>query len=158
MHKSTLAMAYEAGLNPFDIVSASVGINKTVGDIAAQLLGNRNTYFDRNNRERFGTRVHTLEVFCARLVLGAVESAQPKSTPDRRFRAVLFACDGSVLHQTDDNRVLDQHAATIELQYEASKLNEGKMLASLVERQCKQLRKQLEAAERIFAIVTKQGP
>lgn len=159
MHKSVLALAYEAGLNPFNILSVDVSKSHSVGEIACNVLAGRNPYFDKVNRDRFGTRVHTLELFCSRLVLGAVESAQPAIVgADRRFRSVLFACDGNVLHQTGDERAIDQRAAFVELHYEASKLDERVLLNSLIERRVRGLAKELEKAEKAFAIIHKQGP
>lgn len=157
--KSTLALAYEAGLKPFDAVHATVNINRSLGDLASSLLGDRNRYFSKEYRERFGTRVHSLEVFCARLVLGCVESAQPPGpNTARRFRAVMFDCDGIVRHQTRDERVLDQHAAMVELHYEASKLNEGEVLRQLIERHLSATNRIRDNAERVLNALMKHGP
>jgi hypothetical protein len=171
-------LAYEAGLKPFDPV-ASFGTDafaesqfgestfgsldqkshrpKTVGDMAAQLLAGRNAYFDMENRRRFGTRVHTLEVAAARLVLGAVESASPANpVGGRKYRAVIFDCDGVVRFQTANDRVHDsQDAATVELQYELSKLREPDVLAQIVERHLKGLTKRAASAEKVLTVLQK---
>src|SRR6478752_3662236 len=148
--KSILALAFEAGIRPFDNVPASSAATRNVGDLAATLLGDRNHYFLKEYREKFKVKVHTIEISPHRLVMACVESAQPASA-DRRYRSVFFRCDGEVLYQTPDQRVLDVHAANVELRYEMNKLDEAAVLTALCMQQVKAATKMRENAERAIA-------
>lgn len=158
MTKTLLALAFEAGIKPFDPIPAMLSQTRSTGDIAANLLAGRNPYFDREYRDRFGTRVHTIEITHNRLVMGAVESAQPAGGGNRVFRAVLFRCDGEVLYQTPDNRPLDQNAALVDLRYRSQHVDESKELAALCERQIKVANRMKDNAERVLNALHKQGP
>lgn len=154
--KSILALAFEAGIRPFDNVPASSATSRTVGDLAATLLGDRNVYFLREYRDKFKIKVHSIEISPNRLVMGCVESAQPPSG-DRRYRSVFFRCDGEVLYQTPDNRVLDVHAANVELRYEMNHIDETKIMTALCIQQIKAATKMRDNAERAMASLAKQG-
>lgn len=157
MKHSLLALAFEAGIRPFDPIPAVMAQSRSSGDIAANLLSGRNPYFDKTYRERFGTKVHTIEITHNRLVMGAVESAQPAEGGARRFRAVLFRCDGEVLYQTPDNRMLDQHAALVDLRYRSQHVDESDVLRALCERQVKVASRMKDNAERVITALDKQG-
>lgn len=157
MTKTILALAFEAGIRPFDPIPATVATSRSVGELAATLLQGRNPYFDREYRERFGTKVHSLEIMHSRLVLGALESAQPPTGP-RRYRAVLFRCDGEVLYQTPDDRILDQHAAAVDLRYQAQHIDERKILTDLCQRQLKVATRMKDMAERALNALQAHGP
>lgn len=157
MTKNILALAFEAGIRPFDMIPAVVASNRSVGDLAATLLAGRNPYFDKEYRDKFGTKVHTIEVMHNRLVLGAVESAQPADGSPRRYRAVLFRCDGEVLYQTPDNRTLGMHAADVDLRYWANQIKEEKLLKDLCLRQLKVAERMKNNAERVIAALNAQA-
>jgi len=157
MNKTLTALALEAGLRPFDQLPMQAVNGRGVGDLAAALLGDRNLYFTKEYRERFATRVHSLEVSPQRLLLGAVESAQPP-TGQRRFRAVIFRCDGEVIYQTPDNRLLDQHAANVDLRYAMQHVDEQDVLKALCVQQVKVSARLRDGAERVMASMHKQSP
>ncbi len=97
--KSVFALALEAGIKPFDLPPDVA--KDSIGDTAASLLNERNPYFTKEYRQRYNIKVHALEVSTQRLALGCVESAAPADNEDaRRFRAVIFRCDGNVIYQT----------------------------------------------------------
>ena len=156
--KSILALAFEAGIHPFDNVPTSSASTRQVGDLAATLLGDRNLYFVKEYREKFKVKVHSIELSPNRLVMGCVESAQPPKG-ERRYRTVLFRCDGEVLHQTADSRVLsDVHAANVELRYEMNRLDESKILAAMCLQQVKVANRMRENAERAITALAQRGP
>jgi hypothetical protein len=150
MTKTILALAFEAGIRPFDPIPATVAKARNTGELASLLLAGRNPYFDKEYRDRFGTKVHSLEIMHSRLVLGALESAQPPEGP-RRYRAVLFRCDGEVLYQTPADRLMDEHAAAVDLRYQAQHISESKILEALLTRQLKVASRMKENAERALA-------
>lgn len=159
MTKYTLiALAFEAGIRPFDPIPAVSAATRATGDIAANLLSGRNPYFDREYRERFGTKVHSIEITHNRLIMGAVESAQPATGGDRHFRAVIFRCDGEVLYQTANNRVLDHNAALVDLRYHSQRVDEDSVLADLCEKQIKTCKRMLTNAERVLNALHKHSP
>lgn len=158
MTKSVLALAFEAGLNPFNPIPVSVNARRSVGDIAATLLDKRNPYFDKEYRDRFGTKVHSIELSPYRLAMGAVESAQPQGVKDRRYRAVLFRCDGEVLYQTPDDRLLDANGANVDLRYRMGQLDEGAILRQLLQQQCRAGKRMVDNAEKALAMLAALGP
>lgn len=157
MKKNLLALAFEAGIRPFDPIPSVLTQTRNTGDIAANLLAGRNPYFDREYRDRFGTKVHTIEITHNRLVMGAVESALPAGSTERRFRAVLFRCDGEVLYQTPDNRMLDQNAANVDLRYRSQHVDEDEVLLALCEKQLKVANRMKGNAERVITALTGDG-
>lgn len=157
MKKTTLGLAYEAGVNPFHPIPATL-VEKPMGEIAATLLEGRNPYFDRRYRDRFGTKVHKLEITHDRLVLCAVESAQPLGSPDRRFRAVIFRCDGNVLYQTPNDRALDRDEAFADMREQAQRITEEEVLSALCEALSRQARRVQDNADRVLASMGKQSP
>lgn len=158
MPKSMIVLAYEAGIRPFDPVPSEIARKVNVGDIAASLLSGRNPYFDKEYRDRFGTRVHTLELSHQRLVLGAIESALDLSTQNRRFRAVIFRCDGEVMYQTSDQRPLDENGARVDLRYYLSQINEVALLHDLLTLQARRLDRLRTNCEHALDALKKQGP
>jgi hypothetical protein len=86
--------------------------------------------------------------------LGAVESALlPNTKDDRIYRAVLFRADGEVIYQTPDNRRLDLHAAVVDLRYQGSHVDEGRILHALCVAQIKKAMKEREAAEKVMLLL-----
>lgn len=155
--KSVFALALEAGIKTFDQPDALT--SKSIDQIAEQLLAPRNPYFNAAYRERYNIRVHALEVSTQRLALGCVESAAPKDNEDaRRYRAVIFRCDGNVIYQTPDNRVLDNNGALVDLRYHMQHVDEREVLAALCLQQIKMSAKMRDGAERTLSILNKQGP
>lgn len=133
MTKNLTTLAFEAGATPFDLLPRLTVNTKALGDVAATLLFGRNPYFDAAYRARFGTSVHLLELYHARLVLGAVESAKPAGERKRAFRAVLFRCDGEVLYQTHPSMIMTtQEAAAADLHYRASRFTAEDVLIGLL--------------------------
>jgi hypothetical protein len=158
MPKSIIALAYEAGIRPFDPIPQEVAKRTNVGDIAAFLLSGRNPYFDKEYRDRFGTKVHSLELTHHRLVLGAIESAVDARTSVRRYRAVIFRCDGEVLYQTSDTRPLDDPAARVDLRYYQSQINEVQLLHELLTLQARKMERLRLNAEHALDALRRQGP
>lgn len=159
--KTILTLAFEAGIRPFDMIPTVSASSRSVGDLAANLLHGRNSYFDKEYRDRFGTKVHTVEIMHGRLVLGAVESAQPADTAKpRRYRAVLFRCDGEVLYQTPDNRSLDSlNAATVDMRYWASQINDATILKDLCTKQLRIAERMKTNTQRVLdALAQAKGP
>lgn len=158
MSKSIIALAYEAGLRPFEQNPTIQTTSRSLGDMAAAMLAGRSDYFNKEFRDRFGTRVHALEPSHSRLLLCCVESAQPAAGGDRHYRAVIFRCDGEVLYQTPDNRVLDMNAATVDMRYNAGKYSEYDLLADLCQKQIKDAERKIKSATHVLNMVNKQGP
>jgi hypothetical protein len=154
--KNVLALAFEAGIRPFDPVPSASASSRAVSDLAATLLGDSNLYFRKDYRDKFSVKVHTIELSPYRLVMACVESAQPPNA-DRRYRTVIFRCDGEVLYQTPDSRVLDVHAANVELRYEMSSINEDKILIQLCQQQVRDATRMRDNAERAINALAKQG-
>ena len=156
--KSILALAFEAGIRPFDNVPTSSASTRQVGDLAATLLGDRNLYFVKEYRDKFNVKVHSIEISPSRLVMGCVESGQPHKG-ERRYRTVFFRCDGEVQYQTPDTRVMTNvHAANVELRYEMNKLDEAQILTDLCMQQIKVATRMRENAERVIAAIAELGP
>lgn len=154
--KSVLALAFEAGLRPFDMMPTDASSRNT-GTLAAAMLRDRNLYFLPEYIERFNTQVHSIEISPQRLAMGVVESALPPSGV-RRYRAVIFRCDGEVMYQTSDNRVLEQNAAHIDMRYFLTHIDEQRVLELLCLQQMRISVRMRDAAERVVGILHKQGP
>lgn len=159
MKKTITSLAFEAGLSPFNSLQVLNGVPEELGEQVSQVLTNRNRYFDKENRERFGTQVHRMETSPNRLALGVVESALPKGTRLRRYRAVIFRCDGNVIYQTPDGRSLDYRSACIDMRYWLTHLDETKVLADLCRSQVRQAASEYNKAEAVLsAIAVGQSP
>lgn len=153
MKKTITTLAFEAGLSPFNPLSVLHGIPSELGEQVSTILTNRNRYFDKENRERFGTQVHRFETSPNRMAMGVVESAQPKGAKTRRYRAVIFRCDGNVLYQTPDDRPLDYRSACIDMRYWLTHMDEGKVLADLCRAQVRNAAKEYSKAEAVLSAI-----
>lgn len=157
MSKSVLALAFEAGIHPFDIVVEARN-PRLIADQAAKALAGRNAYFDPESRARFGTRVHQLLMSPNRLVFGAVESALPLGASERRYRTVCFRADGHVVYQTPEDRILDQYTASVDLQYRIGHADEERILVDLCNMRVRQGKRMIDSAERVLQQLSKQSP
>lgn len=153
MKKTITSLAFEAGLSPFNAITVLNGEPDVIGEQVSKALLNRNRYFDKENRERFGTQVHRIETSPNRLALGAVESALPKGTRLRRYRAVVFRCDGNVIYQTPDGRNLDYRSACIDMRYWLTHSDESKMLADLCRAQIRAAANEYSKAESVLSAI-----
>lgn len=148
--KSVFALAMDAGATPFDLPQGY----PNEAEAAERLLKGRNPYFNEEYRTRGNIRVHTLVLSQQRLVLGCVESAAPAAGDmNRRYRCVIFRSDGNVLHQTPSTRVLDQHAAEIDMRYHMHAMDEGEILMALCLTLMKKANSSYERASRVYSIL-----
>jgi len=153
-----MSLAFEAGVRPFDPLPAEMPAQRDLGELAASLVQGRSTYFDRENRRVYGTRVHHLHVTAHRLVLCAVESALPVGEKERVYRASILRCDGELLYQSDTNRSLDLNAAMVDMRYNLQRMNEDTILMTLCERQVRVATRMKDNAERVMMALMKHGP
>lgn len=148
--KSVFALAMEAGAQPFDLPQGYPDVEQA----AQSLLKGRNPYFNEEYRQRFNIKVHTIVSSPQRLVLGCVESAAPHpGDTDRRYRCVMFRCDGNVMYQTPDNRKLDQHGAEVDMRYHMHVLVETDVLKALCLTIMKKANTLYDHAQRVYNIL-----
>lgn len=158
MKKTLTLLAFEAGLRPFEQVAILNGDPDETGIVVEAMMGDRNLYFTKEYRERYGIQVHRVESSPQRLALGVVESALPPGEQLRRYRTVILRCDGAVVYQTSDNRSLDWKAACVDCRYWISHLDESKMLVDLCKGQMRLAQRDQGKAEAILKMLHPSGP
>lgn len=144
MQKSIVTLAAEAGITPFEAFVPGRHSDKGLSQLAELELAGRSHYYDRETREAFEVKVHTVHTMCSRLVLGTVISK--RNDGHRVVQAVLHRADGKLLFQSSrTNLTVDE--AVVEMQYEASRLTELTLVRDMMNDRIKDAQATIRAAE-----------
>lgn len=145
MDKPALKLAQAAGIEPFQpILHAGGGQSKLVY-LVTNLLSGRTHFFDEVSMKALHSKVHEVDVFASRFVLGIVESID--FGDGRKHRAILFRADGEVIYQTPDDQRLSRHAASVELRYQGAILEPRKVLEDAIRHKLKEKQAEVKALE-----------
>jgi hypothetical protein len=143
--KAALRLAAQAGIDPFEPILAH-RTSKGLIEHARLTLGDRSAYFSEGSQRMFSAKVHELDLFASRFVMGVVESVDMGDS-HRIYRAVLIRADGMVIYRTPDDVKESRHSAGVAMRNRGVSYNPRKVLEDAICDQLKERRRQVADLE-----------
>jgi hypothetical protein len=152
--KPALKLAIEAGIEPFHPLHGATraGSRAALIHLAQTMLAGRNDRYEEETKiHGEHIRVHEIDLFASRFLLGIVESYEMPGAEARNHRVILFRADGEVWHQSPEGARQSRHEASVDLRYQGAVSDARKVLEATIkgllkkrQTECKQMERALE--------------